>query len=328
MKTLILNSQEIIKSTNLDGLRNSMSEALKNLSQAEGQNHSRHVVSAGHEAQIGFMAAHSQSLHVSGYKTVSVFKNNSKMGLNPHQGMVVLIDPLNGTIKALLEGSSVTALRTAAASAAATDVLSRKNSTHLGILGSGRQAFEHIKAITRIREIKKISVWSPNFNSLQKFIVQVQESFPNIELSTFDTPQKTIKDADIVVSCTASPIPLISIHEFSEGTHINAIGACRPGQREISIEDRKGLRIYMDSRKECMAEAEELIHALNSGDLNPLSILGELGESILGKISGRRTPDDITMFKSVGLGIEDVFAAQYIYNQAQLLNLGTQIELG
>lgn len=325
MKTLVLSSHDLRIIYKAPSLNAAMRSALINLSGGGAVNFNRHIVGLTSNAALGFMPATFLEGKLLGYKTVSVFAENKKHRLNPHQGFVVLLDSENGSVKSILEGSTVTALRTAAVSAVATEKLSRTDSSTLALVGAGRQALEHALAIVKIRPIKKINIFNRTKSRAENL---AQTYFKDFQILIAPTPHAAIVDADIVVTCTNSNDPLISTTDLRPGAHVNAVGACRPGYREIEFTSRSELKIYLDSTEACMNEASELIMPLASGELSSDAVRGELGACLQGKILGRVHTNDITVFKSVGLGIQDLFAADYFYQQAQNNGLGTLFEFG
>lgn len=323
---IILNSSDIEHCLDLDELRKCMMNALKSISTQSVKNFPRTVFNLDSNSALGFMPAMDSSRKVLGYKAISVFHDNALKGLNPHQGIVVLLDPQTGLIKCLLDGSTLTALRTAAVSAAATDRLSRTESNCLALIGAGRQAIEHVRAIIRIRPIKKIYLFTRSSNSADQFINLIKSHY-HLDVLIKNTPKEAVQNADIVVTCTPSTEALLDINDFREGTHINAIGASRPGFQEVSLSNHIFLKIYLDSKESCSLESDEVFEPIKSGILSSDTIIGEMGDCLTNKIKGRESNREITFFKSVGLSIEDVLAAEYFYNQAVSKSIGQEVTL-
>ncbi len=325
MKTLVLNSQDLETLKDSSALNVAMKDSLMQLSAGRAKNYNRHVVDISENAAMGFMPSTYLKGNLIGFKAVSVFAENKKQGLNPHQGFVVLLNSENGTVRAILDGSTITALRTAAVSAVATEKLSRIDSSTLAIIGAGRQALEHALAISKIRPIKRIIFFNRTESNAEKL---AQKYFKNFEVVVTSSPKRAVQDADIVVTCTSSQNPLFSTDDLRPGTHVNTIGACRPGFREIEFKDRSELKIYLDSTAACMSEASELIQPMAIGQLSSVFIRGELGDCLNSNVLGRFHGSEITVFKSVGLGIQDLFAANYFFREAQKKGLGAQISFG
>lgn len=318
---LFLNERDLKKCLDLDALRTSMSDGLQSFSLKKAINFPRAVFNTElNDALLGFMPAVDQKNQLLGYKAVGVFPQNAAFNLNPHQGIVVLLDTANGKVKSILDGSFITAVRTAAVSAAATNQLSRAHAKTMALIGSGCQAIEHVKAISRIRSIEQIYVYSRTQKSFDNLVEELSQYSFKITLKA--TPQEAVAQADIIVTCTAAKKSLLSIHDFPKGAHINAVGACRPGEQEIQLSNRDLLKIYLDSTESCMLESDEIIQALNTQSLEKKFILGEIGACLAQQIPGRESEEEITLFKSVGLSIEDVYAAECFYQKAKTLNLG------
>ncbi len=317
-----------------------MQNALVLLSKNSAENGERGVFTAGGGHLIGFMPAESGPAGLLGYKAVSVVDHkaaNSSQATtdcrtNPHQGLVTLLEPATGRVKAILDSSTITALRTAAVSAAATDCLSRKESRILSLVGAGRQAFEHAIAMSQIRPLEQIKIYSRTIASAKVLRTELQNQLLKklsrlVKVDFVSSVCEALEETDIIVACTSSRAPLFHIAEVRKGTHINLVGASRPGSKEIVLVDQKNLRLYMDSRQSCLSEASEIIDPTLSGELSSRCLLGEIGGCFSGTLIGRSSNDDVTVFKSVGLGIEDVFAAQFFVQRAESLGLGTQVNL-
>lgn len=324
---LYLNQTDLQQCLARDELRQVMAEALQALSSGTGKSFPRTVVNVAKDglSPLGFMPARDHSRDLLGYKVITVFESNTKLGLNPHQGLVTLLDPRTGIPRALLNGNEITAVRTAAVSAVATMQLSRKDAATLVLFGAGIQAIEHLKAILNVRPIQKVHVCCRRQSSFQSFVDAIESL--SLSVKYFSDPKQALRNADIIVTCTPGHEMLFSIAEVPQGVHINAIGACRPGEQEIEIIDRKNFAIYVDSMQACRLESEEILQAVNCKKPSDSSICGELGALLNKEIPGRQNDDQITLFKSVGLSIEDIYAAEYFYQKALALNLGLDILL-
>ncbi len=325
MKVLILNSSDIKSCLPSNSLRQSMRAAHLSLASNSAQNYSRVVIPYGEHGALGFMPAMNESAGLLGYKAVSVFPRNSENNLNPHQGIVSIIDQDTGQVKCILEGTTITALRTAAVSAAATEILSRENSDVLSIIGAGRQAFEHALAISDCREIKTINIYNRHKDKALQLISELKSKL-NVEFNICESPRSAVANSDIVVTCTPSVESFLKASDFREGTHVNAIGACRPGFFEIDFFNIPNLRIFLDHRMACEVEADEIFGPIKSDALSPSAVVGEIGCVFSEQIPGRTSARDITVFKSVGLGIQDLYAADLAYKNAQKQDLGNYVE--
>lgn len=324
---LFLNAKDLLRCLDLVGLQNCMERALLEISKEDSSHFPRAVfqIEKNINKFLGFMPGADAVGNIVGYKAIAVFESNSKLGINPHQGIVVLLDPSTGKVSAIMDGSFITAVRTAAVSAVATKYLSRENSETMAVIGAGTQALEHIKSISQIRNIKKLKIYCRRqaaFTSLSAAISGME--FDDIVYCV--NPEQAIREADIVVMCTSSRDSLLSVDDFDDGVHLNAVGACRPGEIELDIHNRDALKIYLDSRKSCFLESEEILRPLRENRLTENKIIGELGQFLSGKVLGRESSGEITIFKSVGVATEDIFAADYFYKQALRKQIGQLIE--
>jgi alanine dehydrogenase len=321
MKVLVLNSAQIESLCDLDELRIRMAQTMADFSLRLSKNFPRFVVPLYDNGALGYMAASLSDRGPMGYKAVSVLPKNSTRELNPHQGLVSLLERETGQVYSIQDGSAITALRTAALGAAATELLAEKNAVHLGLVGNGRQAYEHARAILRVRPIERISIQGRSVEKSQLLAQRLRDHFQGpIDFAS-------AASAEILVMATASPQPLVSTLDVQPGCHINAVGSSRPGARELELKSRSGLKIYLDSRAACRVESDEVSFALANFDIDSGDIRGELGELISDPRLGRQHTQDITVFKSVGLGIQDIAAAQYFYRRAQESGVGQVVEL-
>lgn len=310
-----LSTSDLNHCLDLDLLREAMKETLVNLSKGRGKSFPRMVVRLAGNRAMGFMPAEQTEGAALGYKIVAVFPDDAEIGLNPHQGIVALLHPKTGQVTCILDGSEVTALRTAAVSAAATHKLARPDARTLGLIGAGRQAYEHVRAFLRLYSFETVLVFSPR--SASALAVRIENEF-SLKTQIFQTPQAVASRADILVTATSSASPLLSILDVRRGAHVCAIGACRPGMREIGLRSRPGLKIYLDSQDACQLEAEEIAGDPRIQD----HIIGEIGHCLDDQIESRQTDSEITFFKSVGLGIEDLGAARFFHDRAIQLGVG------
>lgn len=322
MKTLVLSSTEIENLLDLDDLRLQMQTALKNVSSESVQNETRNVVDIHNGNALGFMPALSQEKGILGYKAVSVFPKNKIHGLNPHQGLVTLLCAETGRPIALLEGSSLTAIRTAAVSAVATNALARGDSRVLSVLGAGTQAYEHIRALLRVRTFDKIKIFARDPIKLSRIKSQFSSL---VEIQSSISAEAAVLNSDVIVTCTSSAEPIIDSMTFPPGVHVNAVGSCRPGQQEIGLRFHPALRIFLDHGPSCLKEADEIFRPHFKDDVY-CQIVGELGEVLNENKKGREFDSDITFFKSVGLAAEDLFAADLFYQKAVQNKVGTYVQ--
>jgi ornithine cyclodeaminase/alanine dehydrogenase-like protein (mu-crystallin family) len=260
-------------------------------------------------------------------KVVSVFDKNADRGLARIQAAVLVIDPATGQPMALLEGATLTAIRTAAASGAATDLLARRDSQTLAILGAGVQARTHLEAICAMRPISEVHIYSRNPTATEALIGEFSNlSSRGVRFVAVASARDALDHADIICATTTSAIPLFDDADVAVGTHINAVGSYTPEAREIPAETVARARVVVDSRQAAWDEAGDLIQPLNAGLITRDHIHAELGEIVLGQNLGRTDDRQVTLFKSVGLAVQDAVAARCALDAARRLGLGRQVE--
>jgi len=260
-----------------------------------------------------------------GMKAICVFPENPAKGKDAHQGAVVLFSRETGEMLALMNASEITAIRTAAVSAVATRLLAREDAHQLAIIGAGVQARTHLTALASVRPITHARIACRNVEHAEELAreMQTQFSFP---IEPVRTNEEAVRGADLIVTATSSLEPVINREWISPGAHINAIGTHSPNSREIDGATMGAARIFTDRRESALNEAGDYLLAAKEGLVTPESILGEIGEILIGAKPGRTSENEITLFKSLGLAIEDVATANYLYNKAQAQNAGTWVD--
>ena len=257
-----------------------------------------------------------------GLKAICVFPDNPKINKDAHQGSVMLFDGETGELRSLMNASPITAIRTAAVSAVATKLLAREDASRLALIGAGVQARSHLAAISRVRSIKRARVVSRTRQNADKFVAEMAEFFP-FPIEAVDSAEQALDGADIIVTVTNSREPVTSLDWISPGTHINAIGTHSPASREIDGATMAAARLFVDRRESAINEAGDYVLAVKEGLISEKSILAEIGELLLGTKHGRETPNDITLFKSLGLAVEDLACAEFLFRKAQSEGCGT-----
>lgn len=261
-------------------------------------------------------------------KIVSVFPNNLERGEPTIYALVIVLDASSGRPLAVLEGGSLTAIRTGAASGAATDVLARPDSKTVAIFGSGVQARTQLEAVCTVREIEDVWVFSLDRPGLDAFIAEMTGSGPiPAQVKIAKDPDQAVEGADIICTATTSTTPVFTAENVKAGTHINAIGSFTPEMQEIDPAILTQARIVVDSREAVLAETGDLIIPIDQGLLSEDAIQAELGEILNGTEPGRTGPDEITLFKSVGIAVQDTAAAGRAIVGAIDRNLGQIVNL-
>jgi ornithine cyclodeaminase/alanine dehydrogenase-like protein (mu-crystallin family) len=267
----------------------------------------------------------SDAFPVFGLKAVCVFPGNPAKGKDTHQGAVILFSFETGEPLAIESASAITAVRTAAVSAVAIDLLARRDAGVLAIIGAGIQGRAHLEAINHVRDLTGVRVADKMTERTQKFVEEMgpRYSFPIRPMASVEA---AVKEADILVTVTNSSEPVIRRDWIAAGTHINAVGACVPSAREIDSQTMASSKLFVDKRESTLQEAGDYLLALKEGAIGPDHIQAEIGEVLIGAKPGRKSNEEITLFKSLGLAIEDLAAAEYAYRKALEKNLGTRVE--
>ena len=264
-----------------------------------------------------------------GVKVLTVFPVNHGTPIDAHQGAVLLFEADHGRLLAILDATTVTAIRTAAVSAVATRLLARDDAEDLAILGAGTQGTMHLEAMTVVRPIRRVRVWSRTTEHARSLVQLARERF-ELQADVASTPTQAIERASIVCTTTASPTPVLEGQSLRLGTHINAVGACIPTTRELDTDAVRRARLYVDRRESALAEPGDILMPLEEGAISTDHIIAEVGELLLEKGAGlgRQSEDDITLFKSLGLAVEDLAAAHHVYRKASADGSGNWIVLG
>jgi alanine dehydrogenase len=301
-----------------------MESALARFSAGDVQQPVRTVLQVGAEkAFYGLMPAYVDQPATMGAKIVTVFNSNIDRGLPSHLAMIVLLDPDTGALQALMDGRYITEARTAAVSAVSARYLARAHASTLAILGTGVQARSHLEAYNEVRRLRDVRVWSPNASRRERFVEEMQPH-AGVPLRATTTAEDAVRGADLVVLATSSPTPVVEVSWIEPGSHIVSVGACRPDQREMSPDLVARGRLFVDSRAGALAESGDVVMGMAERRFGPDHIAGELGELVLGRVNGRRSGDEITIFKSLGMAVEDVVAADLAYRRAVEQGVGSQ----
>jgi ornithine cyclodeaminase len=239
----------------------------------------------------------------------------------------MLFERERGRPLAVLDAASVTAIRTAAASGVATRALARRDAGDLAILGSGTQARSHLVAMRDVRALRRVRVWSRNPESARRFAARESERL-GIALEPMASAREAVAGADLICTVTASREPVLEGEWLAPGAHLNAVGACTPAARELDAAAVARSRLYTDCRESALAEAGDFLLARGEGAVTDAHLLGELGELLEGRIPGRRSDDEITLFKSLGIAVEDLAAGRYVYDKALASGRGIALAPG
>ena len=304
-----------------------VAEALSGLARGEGVQPLRSaLVRPNRQGVLAWMPGSLAGDQPYGVKILSIVDNAAELGLDSHQGGVMIFDPETGRPLALAEAGAITAVRTAAASALATDLLARSDASTLAILGCGIQARSHVEAMLLVRPIDQIRIWGRDPAKARAFADQ-QSALFGVKVTPADDVATAVDGADILCTTTSARKPILFGDVLHNGMHINAVGASVPSWREIDTEVLKRSRLFTDRRESLENEAGEYRLALEEGAIGDDHLQAELGEILIGAHPGRTSNEEITLFRSLGLAVEDIAAAQLVYQRALERGVGVQIEL-
>lgn len=247
-----------------------------------------------------------------GSKLISVVPHRAEGGPPSHQGAVVIFDPVTGAPLCQLEAGMITAIRTASASAMATDVLAREGARVLTILGTGEQAWHHACALPAVRRFYEIRIWGRNMERAQSLADKVRQR-TGIACSGYDDVAGAVAGADVICTVTGAAYPILTAGMVNAGVHINVVGSSFDGPREIDDTLVAAARFYADSRASVLAQGSELRHAIASRAVTESHLLGEIGEVVLGSVPGRTGLGDITIYKSLGHIVQDIASGYHVY---------------
>lgn len=274
---------------------------------------------------FGIMTAHVKNMAALGTKLVTVFPKNIEINKPTTQAVISLIDVNTGELIGIIDGSLITGMRTGATTGIATKYLSKKNSSKLSILGSGFQSKFQLMAICSVRNIKEIFINSPSIDSKSEYIHELEDLL-DIPIIIEKNITKLL-NTDILVTSTTSPIPLFDGNLLDNGIHINCIGAHTKETREVDLRTIEKSKVVVDERSTALREAGELIIPLQNGEITDKIIYAELAEIVSGQKPGRITDDEITLFKSMGLSLEDISTAKLVFDKAIEKGLGRNLTL-
>jgi len=328
MKVLVVSQSEIADLLPMSACMNVMADALKALTLQDAQMPLRQVLRLPDSRNVlAVMPSYFGSRKAMGVKVISVFPGNHGTQFDCHQGAVLLFETKNGQLLAIMDASEITSVRTAAVSGVATRLLAREDAHDLAILGSGVQARTHLDAMLKVRRIDKIRLWSRNFDHARGF-AERESKRHNHSVIACKTAEEAVRGADIICTVTSSAQPVLSGDWVSDGAHINAAGAYGASARELDTTAVVRGRLFVDRRESTLNESGDFVIPYQERAIGMDHIRGEIGEILAEQVSGRGAANEITIFKSMGLAIEDLASASYIYEQAAQKKTGTWIELG
>jgi ornithine cyclodeaminase len=330
VSVLVLGEAEVHEHLAMGECIEAMERALGELARGESQMPLRSVLRGeGSAGMLGLMPAfRGGSRPVYSLKAVCIFPGNPALGLDAHQGTVTLFDGETGLPSAILNGAAVTSIRTAAVTALATRLLAGADATTLAILGSGVQAQAHLRSLMLVRAFTRVAIHSPNAEHTAGLVAAAAEEFGDgVRFEACASAVEALAGADVVVTATNSRTPVLERDWLTDGAHVNAIGASIPSARELDVATVAAAELFVDSRESAANEAGEYRLALEEGAIGPDHIRAELGEVAIGAHPGRSGPEAITVFRSLGLAVEDLAAAELAVTSARRAGAGTEVEL-
>ena len=282
------------------------------------------VVDAEFNGWYAFMPAQLKSMGALGVKAVTVYKDNaSKHNLPVTLATIIMLDGETGQATAVMDGGYITAMRTGAVSGLATKHLARSDSKIAGVLGTGVQAKAQLWGMAVAASLDRLRVFSMDPVDVQKAFANEVAELTGLPVDLASSTQELVESVDILSTATTAITPIIDGDWVRPGTHINGIGSHAPGVRELDTKTVVKSKLVCDQKEACLAEAGDIQIPIEEGALNPDDIYGDLGDVVAGNIPGRENKDEITLFKSVGLSVQDISAAYYVYQRALEQGAGT-----
>jgi ornithine cyclodeaminase len=310
----------------MDELIGAMRGALRRFSAGEVEQPVRTVVPVAESAFFGVMPAMVRGPAAIGAKLVTVFGSNRELQLPTHLATICLFSPETGALVALMDGRHITEARTAAVSAVSAVALGRHDAAIMAIIGSGAQARSHLEAMEHVFQLSQVRVWSPTGAHQARFIDEMRPA-TRATLVGAGSAEQAVDGADLVVLATSSSEPVVRNEWIRDGAHVISVGACRPHQREMDPALVRRSRFFVDSTAAAVVESGDVVMGITGGQFTASHIVGELGDLLLGRVDGRRSMEDVTIFKSLGLAVEDLVAAELVYRRAVEQDVGAELRL-
>ena len=320
MSVLVLSDAEIRELLDMESCIEAMEGALAALERAELAMPLRFVFRPPADQLLGLMPAHRGGADpVFSLKEIVISPSNAARGLDPHQGAVLLHDGETGVLRAILNASAITEIRTAAVSAVATKLLARPGARRVAILGAGVQARSHAHAMRTVVDDPELRIWSRTREHAEPLALESHAV-------VCDSIEEALDGAEIVCTCTASREPIVRLAWLATGTHVNAVGSSIPSARELDGDLVAAASLFVDRRESTLNESGDFLRAVEEEGIGPDHILAELGELLVGRHPGRAGDDELTVFKSLGLAVEDLAAAALCVERARASGLGTEVD--
>ena len=328
MKVLFLNERDVHEQFEMRSAVPLMREALTTLARGDAVLPLRSMVKLPDGSGIlGLMPGYLGAPQSFGLKVVTVMPGNHGTGYESHQGVVMLFGVAHGEPLAVIDATAITEIRTAAVSGAVTQALARADASDLAILGSGAQARSHLAAMAVARQLRRVRVWSRTPANAARFAREQGPRF-GVAIEVCADPAAAVRGADLVCTTTSSSTPVLKGEWLSPGAHVNAVGACFANSRELDAQAVARSRFFTDRRESCLAEAGDFRLARDEGAITDAHLLGEVGDVLAGKLAGRASAADVTVFESLGIAVEDLASAHHLLQRARETGAGRWLEWG
>lgn len=329
---LLLTEADVRSLISYPELVTAMEAAVARFSAREVVQPLRTVLAVGPDkAFFGVMPAYVDRTGSLGAKIVTFFTRNAERGVPTHLATVLLFDPETGALLAILDGRFITEARTAAVSALSARLLARgREPVTLAIIGSGVQARSHFEAIAATMPVTRVRVWSPTRSNLERAATDMRATLgteDGTDVQAMTDAEQAVRGAEVVVLVTSATEPVVNDRWIAEGAHVISVGACRPDQREMDPALVARSRLFVDSREGALSESGDVVLGIRDGRFDQSHIAGELGDVVLGRVKGRTATDQVTIFKSLGMAVEDVVSARLVFDRALERGLGMRIDL-
>ena len=320
MSVLILSEHDVRELLDMESCVAAMEDVLARLARDELTNPLRSIMRTQGPALMGLMPAYrGGETPLFALKEIVIAPENSSRGLDPHQGAVLLHDGVTGVLVAILNASAITEIRTAAVSAAATKALTRKGARTVAVLGSGVQGRSHVDAMQTVLDDPIIRIWSRNSAHAEALALETHSLVAT-------SIEEALDGADVVCTATAAREPIVELGWLAPGTHVNAAGASIRTSRELSSETVAAATLFVDRRESTLNESGDYLLAVEEQGIGPDHIVAELGEVLAGIHPGRRTDEELTVFKSLGIAVEDLAAAELCVARARERGVGAEVD--
>jgi ornithine cyclodeaminase/alanine dehydrogenase-like protein (mu-crystallin family) len=320
MSVRVIDEHDVRRLLPMDECIEVMAEALASLARGEVHNPLRFVVRPPDaQSLMGLMPAYRGGERpLWGLKSVVIAPANAARGLDLHQGFVALFDGETGETRAIMNAGGITAVRTAAVTGVATRLLARKGANTLAILGAGIQGKANLEAMRSVGSFDRVLAWSRTPGRATAELDGVEE---------VATVEEAVRDADVVVTATSAQEPILRREWLKRGAHVNAVGSSIPTTRELDTQTMADAALFVDRRESTVNEAGDFLFPQREGAIGPGHIRAEIGELLIGAAEGRRSDDELTVFKSLGLAVEDLAAAEHVLRRAEAENVGAVVSL-